>query len=86
MTVHELETPGVPNAIPVSNAWSSWTEFCLMGDLDGIDCCPTCSKMIPDGFMMFRPHGLEFWRCLSCLARTNHVSVLHAARSSTSGV
>lgn len=82
----KLDATGVPRAIPVSNQWSNWTEFCLMGDLEELACCPTCAKVIPDGFMMFRPHGLEFWRCLSCLARTNHISPLFAERTTTTGV
>lgn len=82
--------PPAGSPIPVHPAdspesWVGWTEYSLMLDL-GLDACPTCMRHIPDGFLMFRPAGLEYWRCLGCLARTRHGGVLHLTRTGDGGL
>jgi hypothetical protein len=87
MTLLDIPAPvEIPSAIPVSNAFSTWTEYCLMSDLELPNyACPTCNKDIPSNFMMFRPHGLEYWRCLMCLAKTHYGSPLHVSRTTATG-
>jgi len=78
------QAPVPLDAMPVSNPWSQWVEICKARDLE-IYSCPTCLKEIPDFFMMFRPMGLEFWRCLGCMAQTQRAGALHLARTTTNG-
>ena len=77
-TVEEVEIADEQAAILADSAYSL-TEYCLAGDLEE-PMCPTCTREIPEGFFMFRPLGLEYWRCLSCLARTMHGGALHQRR------
>lgn len=79
--------PATPAFPPLSNPWSSWVELCLMNDLQELGGrCPACDKLIPDFFTMFRPAGLEYWRCLACLVRTRNNDVLMMPRVTPSGL
>jgi hypothetical protein len=77
--------PATDSAVQLgSNAWMGVAEFAQVRDLN-IDQCPTCLRESPENFFMFRPVGLEYWRCLACLARTSHGGALFVARSGDGG-
>lgn len=69
------QMPSAPLTDPLA-----WTEYALAADL-GLDECGICRKECGGGgWFLWRPAGLEHWRCLACLAKTYHTGVLHQQR------